>query len=52
MPVWDPADWQRLVAGLMETREVPGNHYTIFNEPNVRILAEELHALLETCRAC
>jgi thioesterase domain-containing protein len=42
-----PADWQRLVAGPVEIRDVPGNHYTLFNEPQVRILAEQLRPFLE-----
>ena len=39
--------WGRLVAGGLEVQEVPGNHYSIFSEPYVKVLAEKLKACLE-----
>jgi aspartate racemase len=38
--------WGKLVAGGLEIHEVPGNHMNMFNEPNVRVLAEKLKACL------
>lgn len=39
--------WSRLVAGGLEIQEVPGNHYSMFSEPYVRVLAEKSKACLE-----
>jgi amino acid adenylation domain-containing protein len=39
--------WGALAAGGVEIHTVPGNHYSIVREPNVRVLAE----LLKTCLA-
>ncbi|MCP5002716.1 MAG: hypothetical protein GY941_02005 [Planctomycetes bacterium] len=34
--------WRKLFNGSLLTRKIPGNHYTIFQDPNVKILAETL----------
>ena len=43
--------WGRIAAGGVEVHEVPGEHISIFREPNVRSLAEKLTRSLETARA-
>jgi thioesterase domain-containing protein len=43
--------WGRIVAGEIEVHEVPGEHVSMFREPNVRILAEKLNQCLETARS-
>jgi amino acid adenylation domain-containing protein len=40
--------WSKLAAGGVETFDVPGNHYTIMDEPNVTVLASMLKRCLET----
>jgi thioesterase domain-containing protein len=40
--------WARLAAGGVETFDVPGNHHTIMDEPNVTVLASMLKRCLET----
>ena len=44
-----PADlgWRAFTSSPVDCREVPGNHVTMFAEPNVRVLAEVLRACLE-----
>jgi hypothetical protein len=42
--------WGRVVAGGVEVYEVPGEHVSIFREPNVRSLAEKLTNCLEMAR--
>ncbi len=42
--------WRGLVAGPITVRSVPGNHFTMTREPNVRILAEQLRESLEQAR--
>jgi thioesterase domain-containing protein len=42
--------WGRIVAGGVDVHEVPGEHVSIFSEPNVRSLAEKLTACLEKAR--
>ena len=37
--------WGRVAAGGVEVHELPGEHISIFREPNVRILAEKLTSL-------
>jgi thioesterase domain-containing protein len=44
--------WAPLAEGGVEVFEVPGDHYSIFGEPNIQILAERLHARLERSDAC
>lgn len=39
--------WRGLAAGGFELHEVPGLHWTIVKEPNVRILAEKLRTCLD-----
>lgn len=43
--------WGRVVAGGLETYEIPGNHLNMFNEPYVQVLAEKLQACLEQAQA-
>lgn len=44
----DPAKvWSRLADGV-EIHSIPGDHYTILRPPHVQILAERLHACLDT----
>jgi thioesterase domain-containing protein len=38
----DTLGWTELVAQGVEMHAVPGNHYTMLREPNVRVLAEHL----------
>jgi amino acid adenylation domain-containing protein len=38
--------WDRLAAGGLEIRVVPGNHLGMLQEPHVRVLAEQLKACL------
>ena len=38
--------WDDLVAGGLEIQEVPGNHFNMFSEPYVQVLAEKLQACL------
>lgn len=44
--------WGSLVARGLEIQEVPGNHYTMFSEPYVRVLAEKLQACLDRSQRC
>jgi aspartate racemase len=47
-PYWDPASgWRELVGHGLEVHEIPGNHRTVFLEPNVEILARTLRTCLE-----
>ena len=39
--------WRRLAAGGLDVYEIPGNHTTIREEPNVRVLAEKLKLCLK-----
>ena len=44
---WDPvAGWRELVLDGLEVYAVPGDHRTIFDEPNVEILGEALRNCL------
>jgi len=38
--------WQKLAAGV-DIQMIPGGHTTIFNEPNVGILADRLKKYLD-----
>jgi len=40
--------WGSLIAGGLELHQVPGNHFSMFDEPNVRVLAEKLRASLSS----
>ncbi len=42
----DDLGWRAVVAGGVEVQIVPGNHRTMLTEPNVRILAERLAAMM------
>jgi len=48
---WAAASWSKLTAQAVETWEVPGDHYTMFLEPDVRELARWLGECLELARA-
>lgn len=39
--------WSELLIGYSETHEVPGDHSGIFQEPNIKVLAEKLRACLQ-----
>jgi len=39
---WAADSWSKLTPHAVETREVPGDHYTMFLEPQVRELARQL----------
>lgn len=39
-------DWQRLSTEPLLVRSVPGDHYTMLAEPNIRVLAEQLKICL------
>jgi thioesterase domain-containing protein/acyl carrier protein len=44
---WDfHRGWQELVRGTFETHEVPGDHRSMFLEPNVKSLAQKLSRIL------
>ncbi len=43
--------WDSLVTGGLEIQEVPGNHYTMFSEPYVRVLAKKMQACLDQTQA-
>ena len=40
--------WSRLAAGGVEVRPVPGNLFTMLQQPHVRGLAKQLRACLES----
>lgn len=42
--------WQRLAAGGLDIRTVPGNHLGMLQEPHVKVLAEQLTACLDEAR--
>ncbi|MFN6567373.1 amino acid adenylation domain-containing protein [Dendronalium sp. ChiSLP03b] len=39
--------WTKLVAGKLESHEIPGDHFGILKEPNVRLLAEKLQVSID-----
>jgi thioesterase domain-containing protein len=41
--------WGAYVLGGLEVRDVPGDHTTMCEEPNVRVLARHLRAYLDRC---
>ncbi len=43
--------WGRVATGGVDVHEVPGEHVSIFREPNVKILAEKLTSCLDAARA-
>ncbi len=43
--------WGNLVSGELEIHPVPGDHDSIFREPNVRVLADQLRACLDRVQA-
>ncbi len=44
----DPANgWDEVMVQSLETYSIPGNHYTMIEEPNVQDLARQLKAYLE-----
>lgn len=42
-----PNGWNRLVADEIQLYKIPGDHFTMHYEPNVKVLAEKLNAYLE-----
>jgi amino acid adenylation domain-containing protein len=51
-PPEDPTlGWSRLVEEAVDVRNVPGDHYTMMAEPNVREVAEYLPLSFETAQA-
>jgi amino acid adenylation domain-containing protein len=48
---WDPArGWRSLVGDALEVRDIPGNHRTIFMEPNVETMARALRTCLTSAQ--
>jgi thioesterase domain-containing protein len=43
-------DWKNLVRTL-ECVEVPGDHTTMFHEPNAQVLAERIRLAIDACRS-
>ncbi len=43
--------WRSLAAGGLEVHEIPGNHTTIREEPNVRVLVDRLKLCIEKAAA-
>jgi thioesterase domain-containing protein len=39
--------WQEIVAGGVELHEVPGDHTSMLDEPNVQVLAAQLRNCLD-----
>jgi thioesterase domain-containing protein len=39
--------WRRLLGDKLEVQEIYGSHYEIFNEPNVKFLAEKIMATID-----
>jgi hypothetical protein len=39
--------WDKLVSGGIDVHYIPGSHFTLFDEPHVRILADKLKPCLE-----
>ncbi len=42
--------WGSLLAGGLEIHEVPGNHDSMWSQPNVQVLAEKLNACLDNSK--
>ncbi|HWQ18485.1 MAG TPA: AMP-binding protein [Methanotrichaceae archaeon] len=40
-------DWARIATGGLEVYQIPGDHITLLEEPNLRILAEKLRGCLD-----
>ncbi|MCI0454466.1 MAG: SDR family NAD(P)-dependent oxidoreductase [Candidatus Dadabacteria bacterium] len=40
-------DWTGFFAGELEIHEVPGNHYSMMEEPNIQVIADKLSVCLE-----
>jgi amino acid adenylation domain-containing protein len=41
-----PLMWKPLIAGGIEVQEIPGDHYTMWQEPHVSVLAEKIKVCL------
>ena len=39
--------WSNLADGGLEIHDVPGDHFSLFEEPHVQVLAEKLRACLD-----
>jgi aspartate racemase len=49
---YDPLfGWGELITGGIDVYHIPGSHYTLLDEPNVRVLAEKLKLCLEKAHA-
>ncbi|MEI2582759.1 non-ribosomal peptide synthetase [Scytonema sp. PRP1] len=49
---YDPQfGWGELITGGIDVYHIPGSHYTLLEEPNVRVLAEKLKLCLEKAHA-
>lgn len=44
----EETEWRALATGGLTVHRVPGNHYTVVREPNVKVLAEQLKHHLRT----
>jgi amino acid adenylation domain-containing protein len=42
--------WEHLVQGGLEIQRIPGTHFSVMTEPNVRVLASKLRELLNRVR--
>ncbi len=47
-PLFPRRGWGKLFKGDVEVHLVPGNHYNLFNEPNVQVLAEKLTSCIDS----
>jgi aspartate racemase len=47
----DDLGWGKLVTGVLEVHEVPGDHTNMFEEPHVRVVAEKLGACIDKANA-
>jgi thioesterase domain-containing protein/acyl carrier protein len=43
----DDLGWSTVAMGGVDVREVPGDHFAVFHEPNIQILAERVRQRLE-----
>ncbi|MGH9762448.1 MAG: hypothetical protein ACREDR_25525, partial [Blastocatellia bacterium] len=44
----DDFGWALLTSGIVDIRVVPGSHFTMLREPNVKVLASSLMPCIET----
>jgi thioesterase domain-containing protein len=43
--------WGRLATGGVDVHQIPGDHFSILHEPNVKVLGEQLRGCIEEARA-